>query len=90
MFELLVVGAAGVVGYLKSRDFVHARLRYVDSAQRPSAPLIAGAAAAAVALPVVAIVPVIGAGTALIFGAAVGLGTRAGAGRIRQGREYGV
>jgi hypothetical protein len=85
MFELIVVGTAGVMGYLKSRDFVQRRLQFVDGVLRPSAPLIAGTVAAAVALPVVAVVPVIGAGTALVFGAAVGMGTRAGAARIRHG-----
>jgi hypothetical protein len=86
MFELLalaVTGTAAVIGYWKTRDFVHTRLRYVDSVQRPAAPLLAGAAAAVVALPVVAVVPLIGAGTALLFGTAVGLGTRAGVTRIR-------
>jgi hypothetical protein len=85
MFELLAVGAAGVFGYVKSRDFVQARLRYVDAVQRPSAPLIAGTAAAVIALPVVAVVPLIGVGTALLFGTAVGLGTRSGAHRVRTG-----
>jgi hypothetical protein len=88
MLELIALAAtstAGVVGYWKSRDFVHTRLRYVDRVQKAGTPLIAGAVAAVVALPVVAVVPLIGAGTAMVFGAAVGLGTRAGAYRIRRG-----
>jgi hypothetical protein len=85
MIELIVVGAAGVMGYMKSRDFVVSRLRYVDRVQRPSAPLVAGAVAAAVALPVVAVLPVIGAGTALVFGGAVAMGTKVGAARVRNG-----
>ncbi len=82
MFELIGLLAAGTAagfGYIRSRAFVSERLRYVDSAHRPAAPLIAGAAATAVAIPVVWLLPIVGAGTALAFGAAVGLGTRAGA-----------
>jgi hypothetical protein len=88
MFELLglvaAVGAAGF-GYVRSRSFVVQRLRFVDAVQRPSAPVVAGVAALAVATPVVWALPVIGGGTALLFGVAVGAGTRAGARRIRQG-----
>jgi hypothetical protein len=87
MFELIgllvAAGAAGA-GYIKSRSFVAERLRYVDAVQKPSAPFIAGAAATAVAAPVVMLVPVIGAGTAVLFGVAVGAGTRAGVRNIRR------
>jgi hypothetical protein len=81
MFELigmiLTLGTAGL-GYAKARDFVATRLRYVDAVQHPAAPIIAGAGAAVVALPIVAFVPLVGAGTAMLFGAAVGMGTHAG------------
>jgi hypothetical protein len=87
MFELIglivAVGAAGA-GYLRSRSFVARRLRYVDAVQTPVAPLIAGAAAAVIAAPVVWVVPIIGTGTALLFGVGVGAGTRAGVRRIRR------
>jgi hypothetical protein len=87
MFELIglvvAVGAAGV-GYIRSRSFVAQRLRYVDAVQTPVAPIVAGAAAAIIAAPVVWVVPVIGTGTALLFGVAVGAGTRAGVRRIRR------
>ena len=82
MFELiglLALGAAAAAGYIKSRHFVSHRLRYVDAARRSSAPVIAGVAATAVAAPLVAVLPIVGAGTALAFGASVALGTRAGA-----------
>lgn len=81
MFELIGLVAAGVsagVGYLKSRSFVSHRLRYVDAVKKPTAPIVAGVAATLIAAPVVALLPIVGAGTAVAFGAAVGLGTRAG------------
>ena len=52
MIGLIVTGAALVGGFVIARDFVRRRLRYVDAVRRPSAPIVAGIAAAAVALPV--------------------------------------
>jgi hypothetical protein len=90
MFEvigLVVGGAAAVAGYIKSRSFVKRRLRYVDSIQKSSVPILAGAAAAIVAAPVVALLPLIGGPAAIAFGLAVGAGTHAGAKDIRDGKE---
>ena len=53
MIELLIAGAAAIVTHIKVRGFVHGRLRFVDRAHRPIAPVIAGAAATAIAAPVV-------------------------------------
>lgn len=82
MFELIgliVAGGAAGFGYLKTRSFFADRLRYVDSAKGSAVPVVAGVAATLVAAPVVWLLPIIGGGTALAFGAAVGLGARAGA-----------
>lgn len=81
MIELIVLGAtlAGIAGsYLGTRNFVRERLRYVDAVHRRSAPVLAGLAAAAVAAPVVWVLPVVGGGSALLFGVAVGAGVNAG------------
>ena len=77
MLGLIVAAAALVGGFVISRDFVRRRLRYVDAVKRPSAPLIAGAAAAAVALPV-AILPVVTVGTAVALGVGVASGVASG------------
>jgi hypothetical protein len=77
MLWLAVTAAALVGGFVMSRGFVRRRLRYVDSLQKPSAPLIAGAAAAAVALPVAAL-PIITIGTAVAFGVGVAGGVASG------------
>ncbi|HEX8393080.1 MAG TPA: hypothetical protein VF665_12120 [Longimicrobium sp.] len=71
--------AVTAFGYLQSRKFVRGRLAYVDAVQRGYAPFVAAAGAFALALPVVGILPFIGGGTALLFGAAVGTGVAAGA-----------
>ena len=73
-----------LAGHHYSRQFVTRKLRYVSAVQKPTVPLIAGAAAAIVAAPVVAIVPLLGAGTALSFGAAVGMGVHSGAREIKK------
>lgn len=89
MIEILGMAAAGVaagLGHLKSRSFVRDRLRYTDWVDRPLVGLTAGVGAAAVAAPVVWLLPVVGAGTALLFGVGVGTGVSLGA---RQARRLG-
>lgn len=74
---LAITAAALIGGFVVTRDFVRRRLRYVDAVRKPSAPLIAGAVAAAVALPVAAL-PVVTIGTAVAFGLGVAGGVASG------------
>jgi hypothetical protein len=86
VFDLLAFAAtiaASAFGYVTARRFVRDRLKYVDGAQTLKAPVIAGFAAWALAMPITWFVPLIGFGTAIVFGAAVALGVRAGARDIR-------
>jgi len=81
MFELIalaVAGTAGVFGHLKSRHFVGKRLRYTKLVERPALGLWAGLGATLLAAPVVAVLPIIGAGTAIALGAGVGTGVALG------------
>lgn len=81
MFEILGLAATGAVsvwGYIQSRRYVRQKLRFVDAVKKPVAPVIAGVAAAAVAAPVVWLLPLVGVGTALLFGAGVGVGVHHG------------
>jgi len=74
----LIVGIAALAGgFFGARRFVRRRLRYVDALHRPAIPLVAGAAAALIALPVAAL-PIITVGTALAFGVGVGSGVASG------------
>lgn len=82
VIESLIAGGAAAAGYLKSRNFVIHRLRFVDAVRSPAAPWVAGAVAGVAAAPVVALLPIVGGFTALLFGTAVGVGTRAGVRRI--------
>jgi hypothetical protein len=87
MFHLLMYAAGGVatlVGYLQSRQYVRQRLRFVNAVQKPAVPIVAGAAAALVAAPVVWLLPVLGAGTAVVFGIGVGVGVAHGARDVRR------
>ena len=87
MLELITIAAAGAAsaaGYFQSKRFVRDRLRFVDAVQGPMVPIAAGVAAAAVAAPVVALLPLVGAGTALLFGVGVGAGVRSGVRAIRR------
>ena len=74
----LLLGAAALAGgFTSARSFVRRRLRFVDAVQKPAAPLIAGVAATAVALPV-ALLPVVTVATAVAFGVGVGAGVASG------------
>lgn len=79
--------AATAFGYLIARRFVREKLRFVDAAQTWKAPLLAGVIAWAIALPLVWILPLVGSGTALLFGASVAFGVRSGARDIQDQRR---
>jgi hypothetical protein len=78
MIELLVAGIAGVYGHLQSRKFVGQRLRYTSIIEKPALGLWAGVGATLIAAPIVAVLPFIGAGTAIVLGAGVGTGVALG------------
>ena len=87
MIELLILGSAAgacAAGYVKVRRFVRRRLRFVDAVQNRSTHVAAGAVAAMAAGPVVMLLPVIGAGTAIAFGAGVGVAVAHGAKDVRR------
>jgi hypothetical protein len=77
MIGLLLGAAALGGGFVAARNFVKQRLRFVDAAQKRSAPVVAGVAATAVALPI-AILPVISIPMAIAFGLGVGTGWASG------------
>jgi hypothetical protein len=89
MLTILVAFAAASVialaGHHYARQFVTRRLRYVNAVHTKKAPIIAGVAAAAVAAPVMAVVPILGLGTALTFGVAVGMGVAGGSHEVQRG-----
>ncbi|HUO53001.1 MAG TPA: hypothetical protein VMT93_10805 [Gemmatimonadaceae bacterium] len=85
MLALIIAGALALAGFTTSRNYVRTRLRYVDAVQKPLAPIIAGVVVAVVAVPLTAILPIVGAGTALLLSASVAAGVATGASDIRKG-----
>ncbi len=85
LIGLAVAFGASWFGYSTARRFVRERLRYVEAALSPGAAIMAGLLAAIIAYPVVWILPLIGPGTALVFGLGTGLGARAGAADVKRG-----
>ena len=83
LIVLLVLAAVPAGAFVLTRRFVRERLRYVDAVQKKRAAILAGGVAAVVATPVVALVPIFGAGTALLFGGGVGFGVYKGARDVR-------
>jgi len=70
--------AAVIIGFTQAKEFVSRRLRYVDAARSPLAPIVAGIGAALIAAPIVWMLPLVGTGTAVAFGLSVGFGVAAG------------
>jgi len=64
-----------VLGFTRTRRFV---------VNHPIAPIVAAVGAVAIATPVVALLPLVGFGTALTFGVSVGLGVAAGRSEIQR------
>ncbi|MGH7541242.1 MAG: hypothetical protein ACRELC_09605 [Gemmatimonadota bacterium] len=81
---LMITAVASIGGYITVKRFVQNRLRYVDAIQRPFVPVVAGAVAAGIALPVVGLLPFMTAGTAILFGIGAGAGVAAGRRELKQ------
>lgn len=81
---LLATGGGALFGYLQARKFVRRRLRFVDVIEKPGTPIVAGTVAALAAGPIAWLLPVIGIGSAVIFGTGVGLGVRHGARDVKR------
>lgn len=75
-------------GFAVARRYVRDRLKFVDAIHTMKAPVIAGLVGWAVFMPLT-MLPLIGVGTAIIFGLSVALGVRAGAKDIKIGRLSG-
>lgn len=75
--------AAGIVGHVKSKNFVSRKLRFTKVVERPRLGLgvATGCATALVAVPAVAILPFVGLGAAMVFGAGAGIGVGTGVAR---------
>ena len=83
MLPLLLIVAAGLGGYLIARNFVRNRLRFVDAIHRVWFPLVAGVVGFLLAWPL-ALLPLVSAAPAALFGLGVGLGTATGARMVRR------
>jgi hypothetical protein len=84
LIALIATVSATVFGYVRARIFVQRRLVFVDAVQSTGAPLVAGIGAVILATPIAWALPLIGSGTALLFGAGIGAGVAAGRRGIRQ------
>jgi hypothetical protein len=84
IISMAIALAVAVVGYLQAKSYVQNKLRFVDAVQHFAAPLIAAVAAMLIAAPVVWLLPIIGKGTAILFGLGVGAGVSSGAKDVRK------
>ncbi len=85
LISFAIASILAIVLHGTTRKFVRNRLRYVDAIQKGLAPWLAGGAAFFVGSLLVPVLPLVGIGTALTAGLAVGSGVAAGARDIRNG-----
>ena len=81
---LIATGVGILFSHWKMRQYTRSRLRYVDVAHNPLAPLVAGVGATLIALPVVALLPFVGAGSAVLFGVGIGTGVLFGSKDVKR------
>jgi hypothetical protein len=84
IITLAVAGGSALVGYWQARKFTMNKLRFVDAVHKGSVPVIAGLAFALLAWPLTWVLPLVGIGTAALFGGGVAMGVAAGARDIRR------
>ena len=87
MFTIISMALAVAVaafGYMAARSFVQEKLRFVDAVHHFLVPIGVGIAAMLIATPVVWLLPLVGKGTAILFGLGVGAGVSSGARDIRK------
>ena len=84
IISMAIAIAVAAIGYLQAKSFVQSKLRFVDAVHHFAAPILAGVAALLIATPVVWLLPLVGKGTAILFGLGVGAGVSSGARDIRK------
>ncbi len=85
LIALTVSVLLAIFGHRASRDFTRRRLRYTRVAERPGvAGILAGIGVGVLSMPILAFVPLLGAGSAMLLGAGVGTGVAIGAGEPRR------
>lgn len=85
LLSFAIAAVLAIVLHGSTRKFVRNRLRYVDAVQKGVAPWLAGGAVFLVGSLLAGLLPLVGLGTALTAGLAVGSGVAAGARDIKQG-----
>ncbi|MGH7713561.1 MAG: hypothetical protein ACREOG_19895 [Gemmatimonadaceae bacterium] len=90
LISFVAATAAVIFGFSVARNFTRSRLRYVDAVNHPLTPIAAGIGACVLGAVVVPLLPFVGLGTAMAFGASVGLGVASGAREIRRALPPGT
>jgi hypothetical protein len=85
LISFAIASILAIVLHGTTRRFVRNRLRYVDAVQKALAPWVAGGIVFAAGSLIAPLLPLVGVGTALTAGLAVGTGVAAGARDIRKG-----
>ena len=82
---MIVTGAGALFAFGLAREYVRNRLRFVDAVRHPLTPWITWLGATVILIPIVAILPMVGFGTAVLVGGAAALGTSSGVKALKRG-----
>ncbi len=85
LIGFVATAVAGIAMFQVSREFVRRRLRFVDAVRGPMVPWVVALGVALLAMPVVGLLPIVGATTAMVAGAAAGFGTASGVKALKRG-----
>lgn len=85
MLAFIIATVAAIFGFSVAKRFVRDRLRFVEGAHKPAAPIIAGIGAYLLAMVAVGLLPIVGIGTAITFALSVAFGAAAGSREVRSG-----
>lgn len=85
LVTLVVAAGVGIASFGLAREYVRQRLRFVDAVRHPLAPWIAGGVVLMIASPIAVFLPFVTGFTALVAGAATGLGTASGVKALKRG-----
>ena len=85
MIAIIIATVAAIFGYNAAKRFVRDRLRFVEGAHKPTAPIIAGISTFLIGWLVVGLLPIVGIGTAISFALSVAFGAAAGSREVKSG-----
>ncbi len=85
LLRIAIIVAAGIGGYVLTRDYVRRRLRFVDAVRAPWVPWVVGIVVVTLTAPIVWLLPLVTKAAAIFLGVGTGIGTASGVKALKRG-----